>query len=121
MSRVVVIGAGIAGLATAGLLARDGHDVTVLTRGGDGIAWVTTWDSRVDAGEFFSIIDTLILKRYRGAKPTAATSEARTYDVSGRTVYVATAEISGHPVVLYVDVPSGAPTNVLDLTKVTFQ
>jgi hypothetical protein len=88
------------------------------TSGGDGIAWVTVWDSKIDAGEFFDLMDTLILKRYRNAKPKGATAEARTYDVGGRTIQVTASEIGGHAVVLYVDVPTGASTNVIDLTKV---
>ena len=91
------------------------------TKGGDGIAWVTTWDSKIDAGEFFDLMDTLILKRFRNAKPKAATSEARTYEVSGRTIQVTTAEVNGRPVVLYVDVPLGAPTDVVDISKVALQ
>ena len=91
------------------------------TKGGDGIAWVTAWDSKIDAGEFFDLMDTLILKRFRDAKPKAASGDARTYEVNGRTIRVTTAEVNGRPVVLYVDVPLGAPTDVVDLSKVTLQ
>lgn len=51
MGRIVIIGAGICGLGTALLLARDGHDVTVLERddqappGTAGEAW-DGWDRR---------------------------------------------------------------------------
>ena len=95
--------------------------VSFETKGGDGIAWVTTWDSKIDAGEFFDLVDTSILKRFRNAKPRAANSEARTYDVGGRTIQVTTAEVDGRPLVLYVDAPNGAPTNVIDLSKVTLK
>ena len=91
------------------------------TKGGDGIAWVTAWDSKIDAGEFFDLLDTLILKRYRNAKPKGASSESRTYEVGGRTFQLTTAEVNGRAVVLYVDVPTGAPTDVVDLSKVTLQ
>jgi hypothetical protein len=89
------------------------------TKGGDGITWVTVWDTRVDAGEFFDLLDTLILKRFRNAKPRTATSVEHTYDVAGRTMQLTTTEVAGRPVVMYVDVPAGAPTDAIDLNKVT--
>ena len=91
------------------------------TTGGDGLAWVTVWDSKIDAGEFYDLLDTSILKRYRDAKPRSATTEQRVYDVGGRTIQMTASEVNGRPVVLFVDVPTGAPTNVLDLSKVTLQ
>jgi hypothetical protein len=89
------------------------------TKGGDGIAWVTVWDSKIDAGEFFDLVDTSILKRYRNAKPRSADGSSRVYEAAGRTIQVIAGEIGGRPVVLYVDVPAGAPTDVIDLNKVT--
>ena len=89
------------------------------TKGGDGIAWVTVWDSKIDAGEFYDLVDTSILKRFRNAKPKAADGASRVYEAGGRTIQVTTAEVGGKAVVLYVDVPTGAPTDVIDLSKVT--
>jgi len=91
------------------------------TTGGDGLAWVTVWDSKIDAGEFFDLLDTVIMKRYRDAKPRSASGEQRVYDVGARTLHMTAAEVDGRPVVLYVDVPTGASTNVVDLTKVVLQ
>lgn len=53
MARVVVIGAGIAGLATAALLARDGHEVEILERGsrvGGRAGWIDDAGFRFDTG-----------------------------------------------------------------------
>jgi hypothetical protein len=77
------------------------------------------WDSKIDAGEFYDVLDTSILKRYRNAKPRSADGSSRVYEAAGRTIQVTTGEIGGRPVVLYVDVPVGAPTDVIDLNKVT--
>lgn len=89
--------------------------------GGDGLAWLTVWDSKIDAGEFYDLLDTSILKRYRDAKPRSATGDQRVYDVGGRTLQMTAAEVNGRPIVLFVDVPTGTPTNVLDLSKVVLQ
>ena len=32
--------------------------------GGEGLAWLSVWDTSVDAAEFFDLMDTAILKRF---------------------------------------------------------
>jgi hypothetical protein len=77
------------------------------------------WDSKIDAGEFNDLVDTSILKRFRNAKPKSADDASRTYEAAGRTIRLTTGEVDGRPVVLYVDVPTGAASDVIDLSKVT--
>jgi hypothetical protein len=92
------------------------------TAGGQGIAWVTVWDSQADASEFFDLIGKISKKRYNAAADSAsAGAVVRNYKGAGRNVQISTDEVGGRPVVLYVDVPAGASTNVLDLTKVVLK
>ena len=79
---------------------------------------MTVWDSAVDASEFFDMLGKVVEKRYGMKAPTVPGGTTRTYTGSGRTVEVSTDEVDGRPVVLYVDVPAGASTKVLDLSKV---
>jgi hypothetical protein len=85
---------------------------------GPGIAWVTVWDTPADASDFYDLLGKIVKKRYKAESDSAAGSLVRNYSGGGRSVQVSTAEVSGRPVVLYVDVPSGAATNVLDINRV---
>ena len=88
---------------------------------GQGIAWVTVWDSRADASDFFDLLGKVVKKRYDAATDSAAGSVVRNYTGAGRSIQVSTDEVGGRPVVLYVDVPAGASTTVLDLNKVVLK
>lgn len=89
------------------------------TAGGQGLVWVTVWDSPVEAAEFYDIADQAIQKRF-SVKATAG-KLSKSYSPAGRAVQLSTAEIGGRPVVIFVDVPAGASTNVLDLSQVTLK
>ena len=72
MAEILVLGAGLTGLTTAMLLARDGHDVTVLERDAaeppapGGAAW-TGWD-RAGVAQFRQLH--LMLPRWREVMET---------------------------------------------------
>ena len=85
---------------------------------GQGIAWVTVWDSRTDASEYFDLLDKVMKKRYNATSTAPPGSTERNYSGAGRSVRISTTEVDGRPGVLYVDVPAASSTDVLDLTKV---
>ncbi|HEY3257391.1 MAG TPA: hypothetical protein VGJ64_00935 [Gemmatimonadaceae bacterium] len=88
------------------------------TAGGHGMVWATVWDSAVDASEFFDLLNQVVEKRY-GVKPSgAAGATTRTYTGAGRTVEISSGEASGRPIVVYVDVPAGGNTKVLDVNQI---
>lgn len=91
------------------------------TRGGQGIAWVSVWDSPAEASEFYDLLGKVASRRYVSSASAPAGAVTRTYSGLGRTVMISTDEVGGRPAVLWVDVPDGASTSVLDLGAVIFR
>lgn len=94
--------------------------VLVRTAQGDGLAWVSVWDSAVDGAEFADLMERLIRKRY-GASLPRVDGDTKHYVGSGRSLVITSREIGGRPAVVYIDMPTGASTNVLDVAAIKVQ
>jgi len=92
--------------------------VVVNTPQGPGLVFVTVWDSSVDAGEFYDIAGQGIEKRFGTRGVTAADKLSRLYSTAGRTLQLTTTEVAGRPVVIYVDLPAGANTSIVQTAQV---
>ena len=90
----------------------------VRTEEGPGIVWVSVWESAVDAAEFVDAVGQGIMRRYGTGSPRV-TRGARTYTGRGRTVVITPLERGGKNVVMFVDVPEGASSSVLDPARIT--
>ena len=83
------------------------------------------WDTPIDAGDFYNLMDRMIDRRYGPSAARAypglgrGITDGRAYTVGGRSVGVATGQISGRPVVVYVDLPAGDNLGILDLSRVS--
>lgn len=87
--------------------------VVVNTPRGEGIALVTVWDSPVDAGEFYDIAGQAIEKRFNTKGVASADKLSKRYVAGSRALELSTSEIGGRPMVIYVDVPAGAKTAIV--------
>ncbi len=105
--------------AVRGASGWDGDRYAVLnTPQGPGIAWLTVWDSPVEAGEFFHIAGQAVEKRFNVKATAGASSTDKTYSATTRSLRLTAAEVSGRSVVIYVDVPRGANTSIIQIGQV---
>lgn len=93
----------------------------VRTPKGDAIAWVSVWDSPVDAAEFSSGVEEAMGKRFPSARPSDVGGGKRWSVSGGRTVQLRGGEVAGRAAVLYTDVPNGIEPNLLDLQRVRLE
>ncbi len=114
-------------LARRGASGGDGDKFAVIrTAAGDALVWATAWDSAVDAADFLDLMGDAARRRYELARiafPAGATT--RQYDVSAkgarpaRTVTLKLEQVSGQPVVIYMDTPATIGATLIDLAGIT--
>jgi hypothetical protein len=110
------------GSAVRGAAGWDGDRYMLIeTPRGDAIAWVTAWDTSIDAAEFFDLLDASMIKRHGGRIVPGGSGTTRSYGASGRRIFLQISDINGRPVILYVDAPAGVSPRLLDLSKVRLQ
>ncbi|HJP58367.1 MAG TPA: hypothetical protein VJ865_00125 [Gemmatimonadaceae bacterium] len=108
--------------AVRGATGWDGDRYAVVnTPQGQGIVWLTVWDSPVEAGEFFHMAGEAVEKRFSTKAAAGSTDLVKKYSGGGRALQVSTQEIQGRPVVIYVDVPAGANPNLVNPAQVTLK
>jgi hypothetical protein len=102
----------------------------VRTPAGDAFVWLTAWDGGVDAAQFYDAASQMVGRRYAGSReidppkgaPVTPTTRLYTAPIAAggaRSLLVRATEVQGRPVVLYVDAPAAAGTDLLDLARVT--
>lgn len=97
----------------------DGDRYAILdTPRGEGLAWVSVWDTPVDAAEFAEQLGDAVPHRYAGIVARGGADHERRFEGAGRTVLVRGADVGGRSLVLYVDVPAGVDPSVIDLRQV---
>ncbi|MGH7636152.1 MAG: hypothetical protein ACREOK_00755 [Gemmatimonadaceae bacterium] len=96
----------------------DGDRYRILrTPAGGGIVWVTVWDTATDKAEFVDALGQAVGRRYRTG-PVSVRGNVRIYRGAGRVVVITPLQIDEREVVMYVDVPTGAETSVIDARRI---
>ena len=96
-----------------------GGDRYMVVRTGQGaaITWLSVWDSPFDAAEFRFALSQAVERRLELREGAGGTGDTLRYKGKGRSVEIAAVTVQGLAAMLYTDVPAGAPTRLIDVTK----
>ncbi len=109
---------GEVGPAAAAARGHDGDRFAVLTlASGEGLAWVTAWDTPLDAEEFAETMASASAKRYGAA--VQSVSGRREVSGSGRRVTIRTEKSGTRDIVIFEDLPTAAPVLALSASAIT--
>ena len=89
---------------------------------GQGLFWVSVWDTPFEAAEFTDLLARAVERRYGATRSSAARGDAngasvRTFEAPGRHVSVTAGEVNGRAAVVLADLPVGAAVGALDLRQ----
>jgi hypothetical protein len=108
--------------AFRGAAGWDGDRYQLIDLGrGEALVWLSVWDTSLDAAEFRDLLDTAVLKRFKGVEPGSSDGMTRTYRTGRRVIGLIAVEVAGRPAVIYVDAPSGTPVNLIDISRVRLE
>jgi len=103
-------------IRTAAAWAGDRYEVIEFASG-DGVAWLTLWNTTLQAGEFGSDLEGIVARRF--ANPSARdTPLGKVYELpKNRTVTIWGGTVAGRAAVLYTDLPAGVASSVVRADK----
>jgi hypothetical protein len=108
--------------ATAAADGWDGDRYQVVeTRAGAALAWVTIWDSAVEAAEFRDAMERLVERRWWLDARSGGDGAVRRWTPRGRRVTLAAETIDGRPAVIYEDAPQAITGRILAVERVRLE
>jgi hypothetical protein len=92
--------------------------MVVNTPQGEGLVWVSVWDTPFDGAEFRSLMSQAIEKRFDLKDGAGGKGESLRYTAKGRSIELLAVTVQGRAALIYTDVPAGASTRLIDPAKV---
>lgn len=110
------------GTAAQGAKGWDGDRYQLVqVAGGNGLGWLTVWDSAVEAAEFRDLMERMVERRFGTAPGSGGTGASRRWTARGRRLSLTTADLDGRAAVVWEDLPQGAAGSIIDLARATLR